>query len=57
MLIEQISGNIGAEISDVDLADVTDDEVEKIKKAWLDHKVLVFRDIYLEAFYLVLDGL
>ena len=42
MLIEQISGNIGAEISNVDLANVTDDEVEKIKKAWLDHKVLVF---------------
>jgi len=43
MLIEQISGNIGAEISDVDLANITDDEVEKVKKAWLDHKVLVFR--------------
>ena len=44
MLIEQISGNIGAEISDVDLANITNDEVEKIKKAWLDHKVLVFRN-------------
>ena len=44
MRIEQISGNIGAEISDIDLASVTDDEVEEIKKAWLDHKVLVYRN-------------
>ena len=44
MRIEQISGNIGAEISGVDFANVTDDEVVKIKQAWLDHKVLVFRD-------------
>ena len=44
MHIEQISGNIGAEISGVDFANITDDEVEKIKQAWLDHKVLVFRN-------------
>jgi len=44
MRIEQITGNIGAEISDVDLANVSGEEIEGIKKAWLDHKVLVFRD-------------
>ena len=44
MRIEQISGNIGAEISDINLASVTDHEVEEIKKAWLDHKVLVYRN-------------
>ena len=44
MHIEQITGKIGAEISDVDFANITDDEVEKIKQAWLDYKVLVFRN-------------
>ena len=47
MLIEQISGNIGAEISDIDLAKVTDDEVEKIKKAWLDHKAVSYTHLTL----------
>ena len=52
MRIEQISGNIGAEISGVDFATVTDDEVEKIKQAWLDHKVLVFRDQHLSLIHI-----
>ena len=49
MHIQQISGNIGAEISDVDLANVTSEQVERIKKAWLDHKVLVYRDQHISV--------
>ncbi len=44
MKIEQLSEHIGAEISDVDLGNLGSDEITEIKSAWLDHKVLVFRD-------------
>ncbi len=44
MKIQQLSEHIGAEISDVHLDDLDEDEFAKIKEAWLDHKVLVFRD-------------
>ena len=44
MQVHQITGNIGAEISDLDLRYLTDDLIDEIKKAWLDHKVLVLRD-------------
>ncbi|MEC7845751.1 MAG: TauD/TfdA family dioxygenase [Actinomycetota bacterium] len=44
MEIQKITGNIGAEITDIDLANVSDEEIGEIKKAWLDHKVLVLRD-------------
>ena len=44
MKIEQLSTHIGAEISDVHLDDLGEAEIAEIKKAWLDHKVLVFRD-------------
>ena len=44
MKIRKITGNIGAEITEVDLANVSDEEVGEIRKAWLDHKVLVLRD-------------
>ena len=39
-----ISGHLGAEITGVNLAEPTPLQIEYINKAWLDHKVLVFRD-------------
>ena len=50
MKIEQLSEHIGAEISDVDLGNLGSDEITEIKSAWLDHKVLVFRDQYIINF-------
>ena len=44
MKTHQITGNIGAEISEVDLSDLDDGQIASIKQAWLDHKVLVFRE-------------
>ena len=44
MNIEPLSEHIGAEISGIHLDDLDQDEVDAIKKAWLEHKVLVFRD-------------
>ena len=37
MEIQKITGNIGAEITDIDLANVSDEEIGEIKRAWLDH--------------------
>jgi taurine dioxygenase len=43
--IRPIAGALGAEISGIDLAkDLTDDHVATIRRAWLDHLVLFFRD-------------
>jgi taurine dioxygenase len=43
--VHPISGAIGAEISGVDLAgDIDDDTVAAIRRAWLDHLVIFFRD-------------
>ena len=39
-----ITGFIGAEITNINLAKVTSEEVQAIKEEWLKHKVLVFRD-------------
>ena len=39
-----ISGYIGAELSGVCISDLDEDEIAEIKEAWLDHKVLVFRN-------------
>lgn len=39
-----ISGHLGAEITGINLAEPTPKEVDYINKAWLDHKVLVFRN-------------
>tara|TARA_B100001029_G_scaffold128569_1_gene107581 strand:+ start:729 stop:1535 length:807 start_codon:yes stop_codon:yes gene_type:complete len=44
MKTHQITGHIGAEISEVDLSNLDDGQIASIKKAWLDHKVLVFRE-------------
>lgn len=44
ILVEPVTGAIGAEISNVDLRDFDDEVIAEIKQAWLDHKVLFFRD-------------
>ncbi len=44
MKTRQITGHIGAEISEVNLSNPNEDEITSIKQAWLDHKVLVFRN-------------
>ena len=44
MKIKQLSEHIGAEISGIQLDNLNQDAVAEIKQAWLEHKVLVFRD-------------
>lgn len=40
----RITGTLGAEVTGADLANPTDTMIDELKKAWLDHKVLVIRD-------------
>ena len=43
--VAPIAGALGAEISGVDLAtDVADETVAEIRRAWLEHLVVFFRD-------------
>ena len=42
--VEPMSGSIGAEVVGVDLRDVDDDLIAELRRAWLDYKVLFFRD-------------
>ena len=42
--VEPITGAIGAEVSNVDLREIDDEIIAEIQQAWLDHKVLFFRD-------------
>lgn len=42
--VEPVTGSIGAEIAGVDLRDLDDELVAELRQAWLDHKVLFFRD-------------
>jgi taurine dioxygenase len=42
--VRPLTGSIGAEVAGVDLADVDDDTFAELADAWLDHKVLFFRD-------------
>ena len=39
-----ITATLGAEVTGVDMADVDGVILDQLKKAWLDHKVLVLRD-------------
>jgi taurine dioxygenase len=42
--VEPLTGTIGAEIGGVDLREVDDEALAELQRAWLDHKVLFFRD-------------
>lgn len=42
--VTPVTGSIGAEISNVDLRDFDDEILAEIQQAWLDHKILFFRD-------------
>ena len=42
MEVKQISTALGAEITNVDLAKVSDDQVEEIKSLLTEHKVIFF---------------
>ncbi|MEM9562503.1 MAG: TauD/TfdA family dioxygenase [Actinomycetota bacterium] len=42
--VEPVTGSIGAEVSGVDLREVDDEVLSELRQAWLDHKVLFFRD-------------
>ena len=42
--IHPLTASIGAEITGVDLADISTETAEDLRKAWLDHKVLMLRD-------------
>jgi taurine dioxygenase len=44
MQLHRVSGALGAEVSGVDLARLSDDEVAALRRAWLEHLVLFFRD-------------
>lgn len=47
--VQPIAGALGAEITGVDLAtDLLDETVAEIRRAWLDHLVVFFRDQFLE---------
>ena len=43
MEVKQISAALGAEITNVDLAQVSDDQVEEIKSLLTKHKVIFFQ--------------
>lgn len=43
--VKKLAGSIGAVVSGVDLsAELSDDQVDEIRRAWLDHLVIFFRD-------------
>jgi len=42
--VEPVTGSIGAEIAGVDLRELDDELIAELRQAWLDHKVLFFRD-------------
>ena len=46
--VAPIAGALGAEIGGVDLAHVSDDTIAEIRRAWLEHLVVFFRDQVLE---------
>ena len=42
MKVRQISAALGAEITNVDLAQISDDQVEEVKSLLTEHKVIFF---------------
>lgn len=47
--VRPISGSLGAEIHGVQLADLDDDAVAAVRRAWLEHQVVFFRDQDLDS--------
>jgi taurine dioxygenase len=47
MKIKRIAGALGAEVLDLDLSTVTDPQMAEIRRAWLEHLVIFFRDQHL----------
>ena len=47
--VRPLAGALGAEISGVDLRDLDDHVMAEIRRAWLEHLVVVFRDQQLDA--------
>ena len=55
--VESLTPHIGAQVSGIDLTDeLSNEQFSEIYQAWLDWKVLVFRDQLLDA-AAVCDGL
>ena len=46
--VRPLSANIGAEILDLDVRDLSDDDVAAIRQVWLDHKVVFFPGQHLD---------
>ncbi len=44
LVVKKLSGGIGAEIGGVDLARASDAEIAAIRRIWLEHNVVFFRD-------------
>jgi taurine dioxygenase len=44
MKAQRIAGALGAEITGIDLAEATDREIAEIRRVWLEHLVVFFRD-------------
>jgi len=42
--VQPMTGTIGAEVFGIDLADVSGEQLDELRKIWLDWKVLFFRD-------------
>jgi len=42
--VHPITASLGAEITGIDLADISRDAAEELRRVWLEHKVLVLRD-------------
>lgn len=49
LTITPLNAFFGAEISGVDMADIDDSTRDDLRKAWLDHKVLVLRDQHIST--------
>jgi taurine dioxygenase len=47
--LQPITATLGAEVSGVDMANVDEATLDQLRKAWLDHKVLVLRDQHISV--------
>ena len=47
--VRPITATLGAEVSGVDMGSVDAETLEQLRKAWLDHKVLVLRNQHISV--------